>query len=88
MKMKCSSCRKEYSVTGYVTGRCPYCRSVYVNRVHVNEEPRTHSDGGGTQSSHSWLNTPDTSYNTSSEPSTSYSSGGGDSGGGGSSGDW
>ena len=57
-----------------------------------SDEPRTHSDGGGTTSSHSWLNTQDSIYNTSSTESTSssdsFSSGGGDSGGGGSSGDW
>mgnify|MGYP000078871423 CR=1 FL=1 len=26
----------------------------------IPDEPRTHSDGGGTDSSHSWLNTPTT----------------------------
>lgn len=58
----------------------------------VPDEPRTHSDGGGTSSSHSWVNAVDSLYSTSSSDSTSssesYSSGGGDSGGGGSSGDW
>lgn len=47
------------------------------------DEPRTHSDGGGTSSSFSYFDAPSTSSS-----SDSFSSGGGDSGGGGSSGDW
>jgi len=88
MRYECKMCRHKYSSMQKYAVRCPACKSTHVVKT---DEPITHSNGGGTQSSHSWLNTQETLYISSSEPSTespSFSSGGGDSGGGGASGDW